>query len=373
MAITLPTVANMISLAIDNHLKSPAFEQSIQDKPLLKILKKHQKTFGGGNDTLTIPVRGSNGTAGAGGSPLTLQTYSSTDQVDYGNPNNTLRVRYNWHELHMGLGVTLTELKRGGIHIIDSTSGLEGNVSRASDRDAYVLTDILEDKLSDFSEAWANQFNLDCWDLGATLRTSGLTSGATTFAGLGRMLYKVDAAPAANASVVGGLDPNTHAWWLNPRAIGIAATATPAVGSNVMAAAVQRIVRQMRRYGGKPRYALCGSAFLEALEAELRVNGNYTETGFAKGADISVGAIKHSGIEFMYDPTLDATISTVVYCKFCYIIDPERVKLRPMEGEDMKRHSPARPENVYAAYAAVTWTGTMSMDQRNAHGVMSIA
>ena len=98
MAITIPTVAQMVATTIDNHLKGPAFEQTIQEKPLLKIMRQHQKTFGGGVENLTVPVKGSH-------SGLTIEGYTGLDTVNYNNPNNVVRAKYNWKELHMGLGV----------------------------------------------------------------------------------------------------------------------------------------------------------------------------------------------------------------------------------------------------------------------------
>ena len=49
------------------------------------------------------------------------------------------------------------------------------------------------------------------------------------------------------------------------------------------------------------------------------------------------------------------------------------VKLMVMEGEDMKKHNPARPEDKYVMYRAMTWTGGLIINQRNANGVYSIA
>ena len=62
-------------------------------------------------------------------------------------------------------------------------------------------------------------------------------------------------------------------------------------------------MRQLKRFGGKPSLALCGSAFLDRLADELRRNGNYSNTGFARNQDISMGEITYNGMVFQYDPT----------------------------------------------------------------------
>ena len=73
--------------------------------------------------------------------------------------------------------------------------------------------------------------------------------------------------------------------------------------------------------------------------------------------------------EFFYDPTLDS----IGRSKFCYMIDPNHVKLQPMEDEDMVVQKPVRPYDQYVMFKALTWTGVLTFDQLNCHGVYSIA
>ena len=389
MAITIPQLGQMVSTTLENHMSGQAFEQAIQEKPLLKIMRSHQKTFGGGNtgdstDVSTaggyfsVPVKFAHGSAD---SSFKIQGYTGADTVAYGNPNNTKRARYNWKELHMGLGVTLTELKRAGIHIQDSTSGLENNVTRSSDRDAYVLADILDDKLSDFTEKWVEDFNEMLWFTGAL--------DAKSVAGLSSLIAPptgtiVAGNPLSGTyAAAGGIDPATAGYeaWKHRSDLAIASATA---NGGALLQYLHKEIRQLRRFGGKPDYALCGSDFLDALETEMRANGYYSDNGFTGANDFAVGAIKHKGITFVYDPTLDdvgtptgnnlgAGAATTVGSKMCYIIDSKRLRLRPMDGEDMKRHTPARPENQYLAYSAITFTGSMDMTQRNCHGVYAIA
>lgn len=356
MPVTMPTVAAMLATTIDNHMKGKAFEQAIQEKPLLRILRRHQKTFGGGNDAITIPVKGVHS--------VTLQSYTGADTVDYDNPNNVVRARYDWKELHMGIGVFLTELKRAGIHVVDTTSGLQGNVSRSSDRDVYVLTDILDDKLADMTESWAENFNAMLWG-------DGTGNGGKDIMGIRGLL----ADDPTLAGTPGGIDQVANVWWRNRANL---AVATNVADGGALLQTMHAEIRQLRRYGGRPRYALCGSNFIEAMEIELRANGLYSQTGFSDSQNIAVGSIRHNGVEFTYDPTLDDLTDTELGVgnlgiNRCYLIDPNRLRLRPMEGEDMKRHSPARPEDQYVAYSAITYTGSMDMTQRNCHGVYQLA
>jgi hypothetical protein len=67
----------------------------------------------------------------------------------------------------------------------------------------------------------------------------------------------------------------------------------------------------------------------------------------------------------MYDPTLDDEGLR----DRLYLLDTRHIYPRVMEGEDGKKHAPARPENKYVMYHAVTWTGALVADMLNCHGV----
>jgi len=132
-------------------------------------------------------------------------------------------------------------------------------------------------------------------------------------------------------------------------------------------------MRELMRFGGKPSVAYCGSDFLEAMELEFRANGNYSLDGFAKGGDISVGGLRWKGVDFVYDPSLDATISDTNRTKYCYLLDERYIKLCVLKGDDFAPHSPARPEDQYVLNKAVTWSGALIAPRWNTHAVLEIA
>src|SRR5205814_8481866 len=128
----------------------------------------------------------------------------------------------------------------------------------------------------------------------------------------------------------------------------------------------------LRRYGGKPNQALCGAAFINALELEVQTKGYYTMEGFTNEGKTDLGMAKISmrGLgTFEYDPTMDDLGLT----KFCYAFDDRRVKLRPMDGEDNKVLQPERPYNYAVFLQSMTWTGGLVCNQLNANGVYSVA
>ena len=224
-----------------------------------------------------------------------------------------------------------------------------------------MITELLEDKLDDLSEGWARDFD-------RMLHEDG-TQNAKEVPGLP---FIVADNPATGT--LAGLDRATVPWWRNRSLVDL--TASGGADNSIAASATGQTltktlrseVRQLRRYGGRPNFIICGSRFLDALELEVHEKGTYTQQGFVnKGKnDIGMAVISMFGVgDFIYDPGLDDAGREF----FCYILDDRRIQLRPMEGEDMKQHTPSRPHNQYVIYRALTWTGGLTASQLNCHGV----
>ena len=275
-------------------------------------------------------------------------------------PANIQRVNYTWREHHAGISVTMTELKHDGISVVDSTTGED--TSSASGREATMLANLLEDKLDDMMEGYSRGMN----DL---LYGDG-TADADALAGI-RSIILDD--PTATGTTVGSLSTVSNTWWRNKTNVAIATTS----GGQELTDLLHQEIRQLRRYGGRPTVAVCGSDFLDRLVTELKSKGNYTQTGWSgggKATDISVGDIHYGGLIFQYDPSLDdLTITGKTPSKRCYIIDPSKLYLHYMDGEKMKRHSPARPHDSYVIYRAITTTAVLCASQLNCHGVYEIS
>lgn len=350
MAFTTAELNNIAASALDYHIKGEAFAQSIQEKPLLQALTKKQKTFAGGKGNITVPVVFNYTTAISG--------YTHNDTVAYANPANTKRASFPWKEIHAGISLTNTELKIDGITVVDTLNG--ENTSKHSDRELTVLTGLLEAKLNDMTEGWAKSFNTMLWQDG--------TLDAKKVPGLLSMITD-----DPTTGTVGGFDRSLadFALWRNRAAVG-ANKLTYVSGSQVISKYLRNEVRQLKRYGGKPTLILCGSGFIQKLEAEVESKGLYTQQGFVKNGttDIGLAKIQLLGVgEFLYDPTLDDLGLT----NRCYFIDESNINLMVMEGEDKKTHAPARPHDQYVLYRAMTWTGGLIGKQFNGCGVYEVA
>jgi hypothetical protein len=271
-------------------------------------------------------------------------------------PANIKRAKYPWREHHIGLQVTHTELKIDGISVVDPGSNGE-RTSEHSRREMTELVGLLEDKLFDLGEKYARDMNLLLYGDGV--------ADPKALAGL-----KLLVADDPSVGIVGGLDRSlaAYSWWRNrayTAAFGAKVTGTPALGkwgggpitSNIanggaLLQVLQAERRQLTRYGGNPDLFLAGSAFIGAMETEIRANGNYSMTGFNKNQDGSMGSMQFGGQDVIYDPTLD----DMGLSKRAYWIDSKMIALMCMEDEWMHKHTPARPENKFVIYRSITST-----------------
>lgn len=351
MAFSQAEIDNIANAALDFYIeKGKVFSSTIQDKPLLAALDAKAKTFPGGKGSVSLGVKGQYDSA--------LGGYTHNDTVNYVNPAKVKRANFTWKEHHIGIGVTLTELKRDGISVVDTMNSDSLKSNRG--REETALANLLEDKLEDMAESYARGLNGFLWGDG--------TSDANALAGIRAFIKDT---PAAVGQTCGGIDQNASAnsWWRNRVNLAVTTTST----GNELTMFINTEMRQLQRFGGKPDVALCGSDFMDRLNKELSARGFYTQQGWARGADIKVGDITYAGLTFRYDPTMDDIGTTLGgstdYAKRCYILDSSKLGLYYMENEKMKRHSPARPYNQYVMYRAITTTGVLAARQLNCHGV----
>ncbi|MGZ5923517.1 MAG: phage major capsid protein [Rhizomicrobium sp.] len=347
MPFTVAETENIANSALDFFIdKGRATSQHIQDKPLLKAMNAAEEEFPGGKEFISGAVKG-NTTSG-------IQGFTHDDEVGYTNPANAKRYNYPWKLIHNGIEFSMHECAKDGISIVDTTNG-KGEVQH-SERELTALVNILNEKFEDMAEGWDRGFNTMYWGDGSS--DPNLVPGIKSFV--------VDT-PTAGL-VVGGIDQAANTWWRNRASLGISAT-DPTLQN--VTTTLQKEYRQLRRYGGNPKLWIAGSDFIEALEKELRIKGSYTLDGFtSKGkTDTGMADISFKGNAIEYDPTLDDNGES----KRLYVLDTRFIKPKVIAGESKKKHYPARPENKYMFFRAMTWMGGLICNKRNAHGVYSIA
>lgn len=344
---TVAQVETIANSTLDFYLDKRKVEaQTLQDKPLLKALRAAEKTFPGGKENLTGAAKFEYST--------TIQGFENDDEVGYSNPANTKRYSYPWKLIHSGIQFSMHECAKDGISITDTATG-KGE-SQHSDRELTALVNILEEKFDDMMEGTDRGFNEMYWGDGST--DPKLIPGIRSFV--------LD--DPTSATVVGGIDQSSVTGWRNRASL---ALSTSDAANQVVVTKLQKEYRQLRRFGGNPTLWLAGSDFIEWVEKELRAKGNYTLEGWTSKSktDAGMADISFKGNSIQYDPTLD----DIGRAKYLYVLDPKTIVPYAVDGENMKKHFPARPENKYVFYRAMTYMGGLVNKKRNANGVYSIA
>lgn len=362
MPFTAQEIANINNSALEKYIdRGTVYKQNVANKPMLRAFDEGRGSFAGGNTYVSMAVK-----SGQGGG--TLSGYTHDDQVGYYNPASTKRVKYAWKEHHIGNTISHTELKIDGIDIIEDNDRAAQDLSPMEGREDTALANILEEKLDDLGEDYARSLDLLIHGDGST--------DTKALAGI-RSLILDD--PLLGTT--GGLSRSVNTWWRNRAATAAAAAASSgdaAVTSNVAngGALLQYLQKEFRllskfAQGGTRMRYFVGTDFYDAMERELRANGNYTMDGFMRkeAVDGGMGDLYFKGKKIEWDPTLD----DLGYAKRMYAIDMKRIRLMYMNGQRMKKHNPARPYDRYVMYNGITTTAVLTAQQLNTSGVYDIA
>ena len=343
MPLTQAVIDNVANAALDYHMeRGKTFKQHIQEKPLLNAMKRNQKTFPGGKGELTVrPIFETQST---------IEGFDSDDTLSFTSPTPIKEAKYPWKMIHLGISMTTDELLRDGLSIVD-TNGQ--NTKQHTQRELTMLANILQTKLDDMTEGHAAGMNEMLWADGSqdSKEVPGIQSLITEDPSTG---------------VVGGIDRANQPLWRNRARVGDPGAGGSGIRYNPdksnLIKNLRQERRQLHRYGRPRLLVLCGSTALERLEEEVDAKGIYTQSGFSGGAEVGMGEISLNGLgTFQYDPTLD----DIGKDNFMYFIDTKNIQLMPIEGEDMKRHFPARPHDKMVLYRSVTWAGGLVARQLN--------
>ena len=360
MAFTADELSNIANTTLEHHIdKGTVFKQNIANKPMLEAFNAAAGSFPGGKEYVSIRVK-----AGQGGG--SLQGYSGDDQVSFYNPTGVKAARWAWKEHHIGTVITMTELKQGGIDVIEN--GASQRTSNIDGAEEFRLAHLLDEKMDTFNEDYA--FSLD-----RLIHGDG-SSDAKALAGIKSFILDN---PLSGST--GGLSRSGNSWWRNDAATaafagagGQGAITSAVADGGALIEFMDKAKRRRSKYASgatKTRY-FCGSAFIDAYKKELRANGYYSQTGWTgQKPDGSMADPSHGGLPLEWDPTMD----DLGLEKRCYAIDMGRMGLRMLylNGNRMKKHNPARPYDRYVMYSGITMTGVMLARQLNTSGVYDIA
>jgi hypothetical protein len=343
MALGFVVASDIVNAVLIHYVRGKTLSQSTQDKPLLRELKSKQKAFAAGNLQISEPLQFTY----MSDTPGFFVGWSEDDAINFAQAQNILRAVYPWRAVSAGIGFTWMEMMKDGVTISNNNK-----ISVHSQREAEILTELMENRMADFDESWMRAMNLMLWADGSqdAKAVPGLTSLITDTPTVG---------------TTGGVSRTQYPLWQNFANLNIGVSAA----NQTLTRTLRNQVRLLKQFGGKPNKIFCGSKFIEALEVEVTEKGLYTQQGFAKGEnDAGVDKIKMLGLgTFEWDPTLDNRGQA----NRCYVYDDRRIKLMPMQGEENKVLTPERPYNYMVFFRNITWVGGMTVTQNNCNAIFA--
>lgn len=346
MALGFVVASDLINALLIFYVRGKTLSQTTEDKPILAKFEKAAKTFPSGKSfQISEPVQ----FLFMSDTPGSYQGVTQDQALNFTQAQNIQRAVYTAYQTHIGLGITWTELLQDGISISDNNK-----MSMHSDREAQILTDIMENRMQDFVESERRGKNYTLWKDGSQdpLAPPGLLSILTDTPAVG---------------TTGGLSRATYPLWQQR----VNLTLAPSAENQTLTRYLRSDQRQIRRFGGRIDCIACGSKAIDALELEVQGKGLYTQEGFKNEGNTDIGMAKISmrGVgEFMYEPALD----DLGLSNRIYMMDMRRLKMRPMAGEDKKILTPERPYNYMVFFRSITSLWGITCTQLNAQAVYGV-
>src|SRR4029078_6110263 len=100
---TAPLLNHTATAALDWWMnKGTAFQEAIQEKPLLASMESKAKTFPGGKGDIVLSCKGDFANTAAPATGDSLVGYHLDDAVTYFTPANLAQARFPWKEMHIG-------------------------------------------------------------------------------------------------------------------------------------------------------------------------------------------------------------------------------------------------------------------------------
>lgn len=344
-------------IALNYFIANEPIDQVAVERPWLQKLMSKRKAFPGAKQYVVEQLRyryQSN-----------FQWYYGDQQVSFNKRSTIDQVQFTWKSCHDGYSLNEDDLFQNGITINDSAPKVNSGAERMQ------LTNLFQENNEVLRLGYEEQM-----DIALTINDAVVSSDAEAIEGLD-LLVDTDA-----ASVVGGLNSGTSAYWDNNRATGLT------IGTIVPS--MEEQWRKCIRNGGIPDFIVMGSIFLDRFreEAADRI-ARYTilnVAGQQAGIDPSTGPVQgiSTGLHFQNVPViwnpvfqdLDATYdvsASVDWEKRCYMLQTKYLRLRPAAGHDMVTRTPPRVYDRYAYYWGLTWKGAFTVSRRNAHSVLTVA
>jgi hypothetical protein len=344
MPFTVGEVENIANSTLDYFVdKGRAESQHIQDKPLLKAMQSAQTTFPGGKEFISGAVKGN--------TTSSIQGFQHDDDVGYSNPANAKRYNYPWKLIHLGIEFSMHEVAKDGISIVDTTNG-KGETEH-SERELTALVNILNEKFEDMAEGWDRGFNNMYWGDGSADPSWSQASDRSSSTIRLRVSWSAASisrpTPGGATALCSASTPRRPATW---------SSRTPCrrnTASFVVMAAIRK--------SGWP----APTSSKRSRRSCARRARSRSTAGIPRARPIAAWPTSRSRATDRVRPDPGRSRPVQAALRHGHPLHQAQGHRR----RDKKKHYPARPENKYMFFRAMTWMGGLICNKRNAHGVYS--
>jgi hypothetical protein len=345
MPFTSAQIATGANYALATYQKKEPIDQvNIKHRTLDWLIKnKEPSTFL--NGSFREPVFINNGS--------NAQNYFGADQVTYNARDPVRWTDFTYANMHDGFWFDEDRLLAAGIQM----AGDGGDAPTAAEKNA--LVDLLKQSYRGLKNG-----------IQASLAFEYLRDGTQSTKAIPGLSFLVSQTPTTG--VVGGIDAATNAYWRNNSNLTIAASS--------LLDEMQNTWDDCQLYGGMlPTFIPCGRAFRDAYYAQASAAVQRHMVVNGKGGssfDASIESANFQGVALVWDPTfeaLDALLGTTTWTKTAFFLNENAVKLRPIKGEWMRSRKPENLPDRYVTYFGQTSKYSLTTNQRNALGVLTIA
>lgn len=334
--------------SIDFFLRNDPVDNVNTVRPYLKMLMDGKQNWGGGLANVVEQLHFSNDS--------NFQLYYGSSQVTYNVKRTLNQAKYGWAAAHDGYGLDEDTLAANGIAMSDDRDAAPTVGERSQ------LTNLLEENNKALKEGYQENLNY-------LLLRDG-TQDTLAIPGLDAI---VSLTPSTG--IVGTIDPATDTWWRNY------ADATVTTAADDVSEKMQLAWQACIRVGGAPPDTiLMGQAFMSVYRKDAKATMNRQLMVKGRGGtdmDAGVNGVYFNGVECKWDPTFEAldVLDSPVnpWSERCYMLNSNRLKLRPIQGHWLVPRKPPRVYDRYVHYWAMTAKMALTTGKRNAHAVLRLA
>ena len=290
------------------------------------------------------------------------QRVSGDDQLEYNSRDTHRLAPFQHYEAFDGFYLSETELANNGIIITRDSSGKESGPTR---EEAGMIVDKVKENWEALKSGFMQNLNFD------VLRDG--THDTKAAPGL-------DALVSTNPTVgtIGGLDSSVVTLWRNHYDMAIS---TATAGNLIDRLEIGHRACRTRGKLGKPDFISCGSLAHDALRRDARathqLNVNVTASNGLR-IDPSTDALYFHEVPVVWDPSFDALddlLGAITYPwkKRIYFLNSKSLCLRPFKGRWMQKVIPEMVYNRLVHHYGMLTDYGMTIRQRSANAVFSIA